>query len=284
MSTLPYTGEDVDQTNYAAMNTALVNATDYVVSGCELTDGTGLNVDVGSGIAVITGLVITYAGSTESLTASQTNYVFLVNDDSVTVNITGTAPANSLCLGIVTTDGSGVTALYHRADTDDAADAQITQGDNVLRIKGSDETVNNSSTLQDDDDLQFTAAAREVYYITYNLLTAQASATPNFQCRVQIPSGFVSSGALAPDDDGVAGTKATGNAGTATYNHTSSVNGTTHQIDHAIHTSGICKVEAAVVIGATGGTVKLQWAQISATSADTDVLAGSIMLAERIRG
>ena len=95
---------------------------DHVVSGLTLSAGSGLAVNVTSGVAKINGLYLdsTITCSKGSLTASDVNYIYatLCRDSSCepqawtfTSNVSGTLPTDSLLLGTATTDGSSVTAV-----------------------------------------------------------------------------------------------------------------------------------------------------------------------------
>ena len=95
---------------------------DHIVSGLELSAGSGLAVNIASGIAKINGLYIdnTITCSIGSLTASDVNYIYATlsrcassepQSWSFTSNVSGTLAADSILLGTATTDGSSVTAV-----------------------------------------------------------------------------------------------------------------------------------------------------------------------------
>jgi hypothetical protein len=95
---------------------------DYVKSGFTLSAGTGLSVNIAIGIARLKGLYInnSTASSKGSLTASQTNYIYItlardINSEaeswSFTSNTTGTTPTDSLFIGTATTDATSVTSI-----------------------------------------------------------------------------------------------------------------------------------------------------------------------------
>ena len=94
---------------------------DYIKSGFTLSSGTGLSVNISSGIARVKGLFVNNSTSSSkgSLTASNTNYIYVtLSRDSnseaeswdFTSNTTGTTPTDSLFIGTATTNGSSVTA------------------------------------------------------------------------------------------------------------------------------------------------------------------------------
>lgn len=95
---------------------------DYVKSGFTLTAGTGLSVNIATGLARLKGLFINNSTSSSkgSLTANDENYIYITlardsNSEaeswSFTSNLTGTTPTDSLLIGTATTNGSGVTAV-----------------------------------------------------------------------------------------------------------------------------------------------------------------------------
>lgn len=76
------------------------------------TSPVSLNATLDAGKAYIGGYEVGAAAESENLTfaASNTNHIFISQTGVVTVNTTGTPPANSLKLFEVITDGSGVTS------------------------------------------------------------------------------------------------------------------------------------------------------------------------------
>jgi len=94
---------------------------DYVKSGFALTSGTGLSVNIATGLARLKGLFInnSTSSSKDSLTASNTNYIYITlardsNSEaeswSFTSNTTGSTPTDSLFIGTAITSGSAVTS------------------------------------------------------------------------------------------------------------------------------------------------------------------------------
>jgi len=283
------TGDNLDESGFQLVNDALTCNTSFIVSGFELSDPTGLFVDVAAGTAFVNGYYINQSAAQtgQALTGSQTNYVWLESDGDLEIETTGTpTDTNAICIGIAVCDGSSITTLTHRSDASYSATSQLTQGMNVVRIKDADTSITSDNTLTADPDLSFTASVREKWHLAYMLIIDQDAATADFQCRVSIPSGGITSFAIGPDDDLYsAATTGTGSAGTATYDHTSGVNGTTHQIQHAaLSNTGLVKAEAIIEIGETSGAVDLEWSQITSDANATAVKTGSYLLATRILG
>lgn len=96
------------------INTAEISH--YWVLGCFSQYNSGLTMTVGRGQALVDDYYVRRTSfSNVTLTASQTNYVFLNGDGSFGVTTDGSKPtARSLLLYEATTDGSGVTALVDR--------------------------------------------------------------------------------------------------------------------------------------------------------------------------
>ena len=129
--------------------------------------------------------------------------------------------------------------------------------------KNADETVNNSNTLQDDDDFVFAAAANKSYS-GYIILWMTSDTKADFKFAFTVP------------------TAATGLRLTDTWNgtndqaHTSATSATVVQWSFTTRTM---TVQFRFVIGANAGNVNFQWAQKLATVEDTKMLQGSMILA-----
>jgi len=147
------------------------------------------------------------------------------------------------------TDG-GATTLHSHAG-----------GGMNLLVKEADETVNNSSVLQDDNEILFAVAANEVWQFEGVLNISVITDTTSFKMTFTGPSGAVGSfsairytsvGAI-DSDSGNLGTSISMSAG----------------VGRAVYFWG------GIHNGANAGNLTLQWAQNSAAVEDTKVLAGS---------
>jgi hypothetical protein len=103
-------------TNYNAnldeIENSLSDLGPWIISGLVQSIGTGLSVNVTSGVASIGGRVTVSSGfAIGGLTPSTTNYLYLLQAGTGTSNTTGTAPANSVRLGTATTSGVAVTSV-----------------------------------------------------------------------------------------------------------------------------------------------------------------------------
>lgn len=170
-------------------------------------------------------------------------------------------PASSITLARVLI-GAGVTSF---------TDAQITDlrpfansRDKITVLKTADESVTSSIAMQDDNELQFTAHPGEVWRVSSILRLFSTSSTPDFDYTFVGPSG--TTGAIS-SGDGSGNVLALGSEG-----GTQIVGGT----EKFFIPIGV------IYVGATGGLVKLQWAQNISDAAATTVKSGSILIAERI--
>ena len=129
--------------------------------------------------------------------------------------------------------------------------------------KAADETVNNSDTLQDDDDLLFPVGASQTWAFTLWLYVTSGT-TPDLKVAIIVPAS-TTGGAIVVDEIqtlwiglGGSGGAVAGQGGA-----------------RAIVIQGMAKIT-------TAGNVKLQWAQNTADASDTKILAGSSLIAWRI--
>jgi hypothetical protein len=135
--------------------------------------------------------------------------------------------------------------------------------------KPDDETINNSSTLQNDDDLVIPLVANAVY--TLRLVAGYiANATAGFKCAFTAPAGttFEIGHYLAKV------------GGTTNYDNTNALlavsgfSGTGGQI--------ALMLEATVFVSSTAGNAQWTWAQNTAHASDCTVLKGSHIQTVRI--
>ena len=195
--------------------------------------------------------------------------VAIINNGSGTVTVETTASelidgSTSFTLAatefaIVTTDGSTWTAAISSVNT---------FVDTTLKaVKTADETVNDSDTLQDDDHLFVTVVSGKYYHVKL-YLRVTSNSTPEFSWKLDGP-----------------GAVPTGTWVVWNFAHNSP--------SHTVFAQGVFETANDVVIGGpteemvviegvykapSAGTFKLQWAQTTATVADTKVLEGSCMI------
>lgn len=137
--------------------------------------------------------------------------------------------------------------------------------------KTADETVNNSSTLQNDDHLLLAVGANEVWHI-FMLLIVTTEATPDFQYAFTVPSG----GSIKGFNAGHIGALASALVALADNDLT-----VAQQINGAITTDFVA-VWGLYVGGANAGNLQLQWAQATANASNTTVFTNSFILAFKL--
>jgi len=134
-------------------------------------------------------------------------------------------------------------------------------------VKPADEIVNNSSTLQDDNDLTFAVNANKTYML-FLMMIVNSNVTPDFKYAWTVPSG-------ATIIKGV---------DFAIYFRGEAVSGdfaTDATVATTIGTVGSNRLYGFIFmaeVGATPGNITLQWAQDVANASDTIMLQGSTVL------
>jgi len=143
----------------------------------------------------------------------------------------------------------------------------------TIVLKASDETVNNSTDLQNDDELLLAVAANEIWELFVVIYTSGHTDSTGLQMQWTVPAGGVMYKVDSRDIGNVAANKSPlrGDATTS----------------HYILVTGVATVYAHLVwmtyIGAgSAGNIQLQWAQSAAYAADTTVYANSYILAHRL--
>jgi hypothetical protein len=140
----------------------------------------------------------------------------------------------------------------------------------VVKVKTANETVNNSSALQNDDHLAWAVVASGSYtldlYLYYN-----SNTTADFKFDWTYPTGTTFNWGATYYD--IAGTLT--NGGPFTQAIVGAVGGT--------GASALVAVHYQITIGGTPGTFQLQWAQNVANVSNTTVAAGSYGVMNRVQ-
>ena len=180
---------------------------DYKYSGFTLTAGSGLAVNVSSGVCRLKGLYLESSAqeSVSSLTASDVNYIYvkLARDSASEAeswdffkNLTGTTPTDAFFIGTATTNGSAVTAV----DQTNVIDIAIPRSEHMYYGDGRDGDVTISSNTS------LTGLKR------YNNLTINAgqtltsSATTHASLIIQVKGTLTINGTISMDAKGGRGT------------------------------------------------------------------------------
>lgn len=148
--------------------------------------------------------------------------------------------------------------------------AHVHSGTPTFKLKPSDEDVNNSITLQNDNDLFFSVAANEKWGFQFALFISDegtGSGTSGFKFLVALPTG--ATGWFQYDS-----------SATAAVFH-EDITTTTSILAANTSYRTVLLLTGAFLNAGTAGTCQLQWAQISAVAENTRVHAGSWLLASK---
>ncbi len=127
-------------------------------------------------------------------------------------------------------------------------------------IKKTDEIVNNSTTFQYDEYLQFKTRLNTTYNVTLKFIF-QSSTTADLKYRLEIPFGGVA--------DRIQGEWQHGPQNTSAW--------TTSQFIPGQGDKRIISVHGIITTASTEGSIKMEWAQNTLHASDTTIYAGSLM-------
>lgn len=142
-----------------------------------------------------------------------------------------------------------------------------------VRRKALDESINTSTTLQNDDDLVFPIAASEEWVADVNLDVGAALVATGFKVAITVPAGATMSlCAVASAFPGVNTFKRTTTSGAALD----------YTIVTAVDSNSSVRLFLRVLNSTTAGSVQVQWAQSTSSGTDVTVRAGSFLVAEKV--
>jgi hypothetical protein len=179
---------------------------DYKYSGFTLTAGSGLAVNVSSGVVRLKGLYLESSASetVSSLTASDVNYIYvkLARDSASEAeswdffkNLTGTTPTDAFFIGTATTNGSAVTAV----DQTTVIDIAIPKFEHMYYGDGSDGDVTISSNTN-------LSEVKRYNNLTINSgQTLSMSAGSHSSLIIQVKDTLTINGTISMDGKGAAG-------------------------------------------------------------------------------
>lgn len=175
----------------------------------------------------------------------------------------GTAPLVFQSGSVMTAPQAGAmeyngTSLYQ---TDSTNQRRTVPLQSVI-VKSADEVVTNSTVLQDDNNFTFTGVANTRYHVDMVLHISTPSATPDIKFAFILPSGSMSLFISNPTGSGVI----------------NGPSGTVEMAPLANSTKNILFIRGFVTIGATGGPLRMQWAQNTANGNGVTLKANSYMI------
>lgn len=143
--------------------------------------------------------------------------------------------------------------------------------------KSSAETVNNSTTFQNDDHFTFAIAANEVWLLHFHILVTAANTTADIKFQFSVPAAATYSiGAYnRPSLISAWGGEDVAQTPLAVATSTLAIGTNAATIPVA--------VTAIIVNGANAGTVTLQWAQNTLSATNLTIEANSIMEYTRVK-
>lgn len=161
-------------------------------------------------------------------------FIGSTSSDPVAATITGSN-------GITVTAGAGTLAL--------------SGGRKTIR-KTSDESLDTSDTLQNDDELLFAVAANAVWHFEFVLFVTSASSTPDIKLAFTVPTDAVGKwGILGPKVGSTAGSPVMAADYAALEGVATLVSGI------VINEPNMILIKGTIVNGANAGNLQLQWAQ-----------------------
>lgn len=147
----------------------------------------------------------------------------------------------------------------------------------VAVYKSANETVTNSATLQDDDELLFALGTDEKWVGRFVLFPGNVATGDGFKVALTVPTGasIRYSGLAARTSDTIA--QQSGVMATASG---TSMNLAIRGSGPTAITYGV--IEFSVANGATAGNLQLRWAQAVVNAGATELLAGSYIQAFKV--
>lgn len=228
-------------------------------------------------------------GGSERWRIHSSGHLLAVDDATYDIGASGATMPRSLYVSDITANGIlyGTTGKK-LASSGAVAYGQVLQGNAsavpalayqpVYVRKASDETVNNSNTLQDDDALVFAIAANGVYWVEVFLILSATTSVPDFLFGWTVPASCTMLWGGLSEQVALGGFGPAGTSGTPTSLKTES---TTLAIASVNGTIG-ASLGGIVTNSTNAGNLQLQWAQNTANASDSKVLANSFMRVIRL--
>lgn len=213
------------------------------------------------------------ASNSKTFTAGKLRYVdvnqYLMSQANI-ICTSGTRPASSLVAGMHIWETDTQRELYYNGST-----WVPKRRLGMFVRKTANETVNNSATLQNDDELTLPALAGSVYFAELFIIHSADSAA-DMKFFLTVPSGAVLSFAtLGPNASQT-------NRDSVTINQLAGSGSAISVGCFGVGSNQVTIVRASIKISSTAGSVTLQWAQSSAAVNNAVVNANSYMWLRRM--
>jgi len=224
--------------------------------------------------------VTTNANLTGGVT-SVGNAATVVTNANLTGDVTSVGNATTLTVDAITgqTDIGGAIV--------DADELIINDGGNIRRTdmsrvatylnnfvaKASDESLNTSTTLQDDDDLQVTLDANSAYRIEMMFKHSGTDVTPDIKWLLVEPDGTFRGMAWITNPSG---------GGAAVWGKITDATIDTAYLLESNTTTGAVSVDVIADTAGAGGIFKLQWAQNGSHASNVTIESGSWIRATKL--
>ena len=159
-------------------------------------------------------------------------------------------------------------------------ETSVTGTPTIVVAKSANETVNNSSTLQDDNDLLYAMAASTSYFFSIFLILTGASTTADWKFGWTVPASATMF--WGPMAAGVLGTVIWANTGAASSPAAFLTEGST-LVNGGINGTHGLALFGIVRNSSTAGNLQFQWAQNTPTVEDNVINKDSLMLINKIQ-
>lgn len=218
-----------------------------------------------------------------SSTASQLQ--FQGTSTGVTTFAAGAQGATTINYTLPTAQGASKTYLQNNGSGALSwVDLSTQIGGIIFARKTSDESVTNSTTLQNDDDLSFAIGANETWEVIIQLEPTSETGDPKLKVALTIPSGtlhvFVSGDHDEHRGDWLKTSGVSNSKGIKCDNHDDDDDS---DKCHDNHHDDVVLLQGLIVGGSTGGTVHLQWAPDKSTSHTLTIKTNSYLKATRVQ-
>src|SRR3990167_7086900 len=230
----------------------------YSYARASVISGSVYGVVLGQAVSILSdglGLVVKFpAANATSLVSLQVN---ATGPSSLTALVKDTL-GNNLRVAAIQPSMIGVVAFDSVSSVFQMLNTEPTP---IAVHKSADETVNNSDVLQNDDQLLFAVAVNKNYLVEM-VLILETGTTSDFKWDWALPAGGTFFGEYFTGSTTKAGVNVT-EAGDAAAVMPSATT--------------VATIRGIMKIGATAGTAQFRWAQATAESFNTKILAGSVI-------